>query len=265
MSCVKEDTKPVLKVQGYVKVFTLVLLDMDSAEDLMDFYKSQFLGQLCRLSPNLLAKQVFVQRLVRHITSGDVTMGYIPDICRLTYKYKIGHFIDTFISTGRFPGNSAWGHILKTSVKRLNQRQRESHLDEPCETNISSSLKHSNSDIIWTALKKTPKYSKYCYNAIRILGYSVSKQFVSACKRCGHFSNSHVTHALWLCATSVTRRELICKLYDAMGGEKIRALIRSPLLTQCRQIALFSTQVENGMFVNAHLLITLHKLMYQNQ
>ena len=36
-------------------------------------------------------------------------------------------------------------------------------------------------------------------------------------------------------------------------------------MTQCRQVALFSTQVENGMFVNAHLLTTLHKLMYQNQ
>jgi len=231
-----------------------------------NFYKLQFLGQLCRLSTNLLAKQVFVQRLVRHITYGDVTMAYIPDICRLTYKYTIGHFIDIFISTGRFPGKSAWGHILKTSVKRFNHRQRESHFYEQCETNISASLKHSNSESIWTALKKTPKYSKYCYNAIRILGFSVSRQFVSACKRCGHFSNSHVTHALWLCAkTSVSRRELICKLYDAMDGEKVRALIRSPLLTQCRQIALISTQVENGMFVNAHLLTTLHKLMYQNQ
>jgi len=92
-------------------IFTLVLLDMDSAEDLMDFYKLQFLWQLCRLSPNLLAKQDFVKRLIRHNT----------------------------------------------------------------------------------------------------------------------------------------------------------VLISSPLMTQCRQVALFSTQVENGMFVNAHLLTTLHKLMYQNQ
>ena len=46
------------------------------------------------------------------------------------------------------------------------------------------------------------------------------------------------------------------------GGEKFCALTRSPLLTQCRQIALFATQVQNGLFVNAHLLTTLQKHIY---
>jgi len=111
--------------------------------------------------------------------------------------------------------------------------------------------------------RKNPKYSKYCYNAVRMIGFAVSRQFVSACKRCGKLSNSHVTHAFWFCEkSSLTRRKLICDLNDAMGCEKFCTLIRSPLLSQCRQVALFATQVENGLFVNAHLLTTLHKLMY---
>jgi len=243
--------------------FTLTTMDMESAEELMDFYKLQFLGQLCRLSPNFLAKQVFVQRLIRHISYGDVMFGFIPDICRLVEKYELWHFIDTYISTGRFPGKSAWGRILNTSVKRPNKRQREIILNEQWDTDISYAFKLSNSDNIWTALKKTPKYSKYCYNAVRIIGFAVSRQFVSACKRCGKLSNSHVTHAFWFCEkSSPTRRKLICDLNDAMGREKFCALVRSPLLSQCRQVALFATQVENGLFVNAHLLTTLHKLMY---
>jgi len=47
-----------------------------------------------------------------------------------------------------------------------------------------------------------------------------------------------------------------------MGGETFRELMRSSLLTQCRQVELFSTQ--NGMFVNVHLLTALHKLLYLN-
>jgi len=77
--------------------FTLVSLDMDSAEELIDFYKLKFPGQLFRLSPQLLAKQIFVHNLIRHITYGDVMLGYIPDIYRLAmkYMYKIGHLIQT--------------------------------------------------------------------------------------------------------------------------------------------------------------------------
>ena len=76
-------------------------------------------------------------------------------------------------------------------------------------------------------------------------------------------SNSHVTHAFWLFEkSSLTRRKLIGDLNDAMGVKKLCGLMRSPLLIQCRQVALFATQVENGQFVNAHLLTTLHKLMY---
>ena len=41
---------------------------------------------------------------------------------------------------------------------------------------------------------------------------------VSACKRCGKLSNSHVTHAFWFCEkSSPTRRKLICDQNDAMG------------------------------------------------
>ena len=175
---------------------------MESAEELMDFYKLQFLGQLCRLSPYFLVKQVFVQRLIRHISYGNVMFGFIPDICRLVERYGLGHCIDTciYVSTGWFPGKPAWGRIVNTSVKRPNKRQRKVILNEQWDTDISSAFKLSNSDNIWTALMKTPKYSKYCYNAVRIIGFAVSRQFVSACKRCGKLSNSHVTHAflvLW--------------------------------------------------------------------
>jgi len=81
---------------------TLTSLDMESAEELMDFYKLQFLGQLCRLSPYFLVKQVFVQRLIRHISYGNVMFGFIPDICRLVERYGLGHCIDTciYVSTG---------------------------------------------------------------------------------------------------------------------------------------------------------------------
>jgi len=55
------------------------------------------------------------------------------------------------------------------------------------------------------------------------------------------------------------RRKLKCDLNDAAMGETFCAFMRSPLLTQCYQVALFAVLVENGLFVKAAVLQNLLK------
>ena len=93
--------------------FSLVSLDMESLEEIVDFNKLQFLGQLCRQSPDHIAKQVFVHRLLRHLTHGNVVFGFITDICRIANKYNVDHFIRAFVNSGNFPVKSVLKRILK--------------------------------------------------------------------------------------------------------------------------------------------------------
>ena len=85
--------------------FSLVSLDMESLEEIVDFNKLQFLGQLCRLSPDHIAKQVFVHRLIRHFTHGNIVFSFIQDFWRIAKKYNVDHFIRVFVNSGDFPGN----------------------------------------------------------------------------------------------------------------------------------------------------------------
>jgi len=68
--------------------FSVVSLEIDALEEIVDFNKLQFLDQPCRLSSDPNSKQVFIHRLIRHLAQGDVVFGFIPDICRIAKKYN---------------------------------------------------------------------------------------------------------------------------------------------------------------------------------
>jgi len=100
--------------------FSLVSLDIESIEEIVDFNKLQFLGQLC---PDHIAKQVFVHRLIRHLTHGNVVFGFIPDIWRIAKKYHVDHFIIEFVNSGDFPVKSVW-KLSKEKCKGLKQTSK---------------------------------------------------------------------------------------------------------------------------------------------
>jgi len=179
--------------------FSLVSLDMESLEEIVDLNKLQFLGQLCRWSPDHIAKQVFVHRLIRHFTHGNIVFSFIQDFWRIAKKYNVDHFIRDFVNSWDFPIKSVWKRILKTNVKDFSKHRRALTCNKRFNAKVDTFFKLSNKDNFWGTVKKNLNVAKYCYSAIRLLGYSVSRKFLYRCKHCDKLSDSYVTHALCCC------------------------------------------------------------------
>jgi len=156
---------------------------------------------------------------------------------------------------------SFWKRILKKNVKDSSKHRKAITCNERFNAKVYTFFQLSNKDNFWGTVKKNLNVAKYCYSAIRLLGYSVSRQFPYRCKYCDKLSDSYVTHAIWFCEkTANIRQDLICEIYFALGTRPFQQFIGSPLLAQCRQLALIATRIENGIFVNPKLLSLLFKL-----
>ncbi|KAH3719953.1 hypothetical protein DPMN_062838 [Dreissena polymorpha] len=81
----------------------LSYLNIDSVEELIDFEKLEYFGQLCRLSVRFLAKKVFIHRLVRYCLGCVNMQGLISDIYRLLQKYSLMPALETYLESGVFP------------------------------------------------------------------------------------------------------------------------------------------------------------------
>ena len=79
-------------------IFVLNSLGTIPIEHAIDHKKLIFFGQLCRLPAHYLAKQIFVNRLVRFVSGDRQCQGFIPGIYRLltTVNVKVSYlkFID---------------------------------------------------------------------------------------------------------------------------------------------------------------------------
>jgi hypothetical protein len=115
--------------------YVLSSIDMVSIDSLIDYRKLQFLGQLCRLSNNYVAKDIFNNRLVRFLQFKTPFRGILPDIYRLLQKYQLCDVLHTYTDTGSFPSKIAWKrtltkHIIDTEkLNRYNRLMTSDHGD----------------------------------------------------------------------------------------------------------------------------------------
>ncbi|KAH3834565.1 hypothetical protein DPMN_107895 [Dreissena polymorpha] len=82
----------------------------------MDCSKLKFLGQLCRLSPKYLVKDVFHNRLLRYMNLENQSVGFMADVYRLLGKYGLLQFLNEYIETGLFPTKFTWKMIIDKTV-----------------------------------------------------------------------------------------------------------------------------------------------------
>ncbi|KAH3834591.1 hypothetical protein DPMN_107921 [Dreissena polymorpha] len=82
----------------------------------VDCSKLKFLGQLCRLSPKYLVKDVFHNRLLRYMNLENQSVGFMADVYRLLGKYGLLQFLNEYIETGLFPTKFTWKMIIDKTV-----------------------------------------------------------------------------------------------------------------------------------------------------
>ena len=92
-------------IQGLPKqtrsVIALGLIGSNPIISEIDRKKFIFLGQLCRLPPGVIQKQLFNHRLFSVFHASDVQYGFIPDILRILdkYSFQVMYWMNILVKT----------------------------------------------------------------------------------------------------------------------------------------------------------------------
>jgi len=92
--------------------FSLVTVNSVPLETIADCNKLKFFGQLCRLCPWLMVKDIFLNRLIRFNNFDQQSVGFIPDICRIAQNNDLTDYILTYIESADFPSKFQWKRSL---------------------------------------------------------------------------------------------------------------------------------------------------------
>lgn len=216
--------------------FSLLCVNMVPIEVYIDYKKLQLLGQLCRLSCNYLAKEVFVQRLVRFRNGDKQSVGFIPDITRVASKYNLLDTIDRYVQSGDFPPKPQWNRQLKREILQRNKHRMLSEvIDSGNEWLYPSVIGVDNCSCLWLVSRETPSLAYICRTLLRVIAMFVSRQYDVQCERCLMTTENRVVHWLCMCPQTDYSELWDSVLYD-MGYREYGQFIRLSPLDQCRRI-----------------------------
>ena len=189
----------------------------------VDYKKIMFFGQLCRLDVKFLAKQIFIDRLVRYIDSPYRKKGFIPDIYRILYKYGLLHYLERLMETGCFPPKAQWKNVLKLSISSHETHNRQRKLsDDEC----FSSYMENVADLFtpapfWILGKQNPRLLQDCKRAANILGRLYAREFYQVCTYCGNLFLNGAIHAVFDCSSNEKIRQKLWNDLNRLFGHTV--------------------------------------------
>ena len=78
--------------------------------------KNKLIGQLCRLSPETIHKQMLNHRLFSVFQTPGPKYGFVPDIIRILDKYSLSYSLDEYMQTGRFMTKFSWNRLVRSTI-----------------------------------------------------------------------------------------------------------------------------------------------------
>ena len=142
----------------------LSLLGCRSLESEIDYKKLIFIGQLCLLSTEFLAKDLFNNRLIRYIEDPLNKSGFFPDLCRVLQKYELEYFLNNYAEFGVFPSKYHWKTIVKNSIEKVNISSITIRMDSDPKLKVYSIYNKDllNCSPLWIFCKRHPHKLREC-------------------------------------------------------------------------------------------------------
>ncbi|KAH3693536.1 uncharacterized protein LOC127862565 [Dreissena polymorpha] len=243
--------------------FALASINVNSIENIIDRKKLVFFGQLCRLPNQYLAKQVFINRLVRYLNNDKQTKGFVPEIYRLLYKYQLQSCLDGYLQSGLFPSKQAWKQMLQRSVSAPEHHRQLESIRDVCPTlNLDDVLHVDKPSSLWKISRISPKLSPLIATLMAQLGGFLSRSYPTVCSLCGIHTENKLLHSVCFCS----RRELLRdSLWDAViyqkGSQCFIKLIRKTPLKQIVTLFQMTLSTTDDNRLNNQLAILLLRLV----
>ncbi len=125
-------------------------------------------GQLCNLSCDKLAKDIFVNRLTSYEDNPSIVHGFIPDICSILRKYSLLRVLEQYKQTGTFMSKFQWKQCIKINMCNYEQsRSREGSSNDTLSNYIDIS---SSPSILWTMAIENRSFLKMCRSTVKVIG-----------------------------------------------------------------------------------------------
>ena len=122
----------------------LSLLGWYPIEIQIDKRKLNFLQKLCVMPTYILSRQIFNLRLNLYVIRGFKNqLGFIPDICTLLIKYKLFHYLRSYLVNGTFPSKYTWKGIVNKAVNSAHLQDWKERLQIDTELNRFNAIHHS--------------------------------------------------------------------------------------------------------------------------
>ena len=197
----------------------LCSVGLTSIESEIDYKKLQFFSQLCRLPCKYIAKQIFVNRLLRYVNNDKQTQGFIPDIYRIIVKYNLQNVLQTYMHTSCFPTKYEWKRILKHKIYEYDFNLYNEQLSTIIEGGQSSYMFYMLKPCaIWQLCIRHPNMKLKCKTAMIALSKLFSFCQISTCKKCKTLTENIVEHTINVCSTNNDiRNNLWTAIYESVG------------------------------------------------
>ena len=144
--------------------FVMSLLDFHNIEIEIDYRKLIFFRQLCCLSADYTAKDIFLYRLLNFNNQLSSQRGFIPDIFRILGKYSMMPALQTFIENGTFVSKTSWKTLVNEKIRELCAAERARKVQVNPLLNRIINIRGINRDfIMWELCKQCPNYLSLAY------------------------------------------------------------------------------------------------------
>ena len=178
----------------------LSALGIPSIESEIDYKKLQFFAQLCRLPCRYVAKQIFVNRLIRYLSNDRQTQGFISDIYRLLCKYHLLAYLDSYVETSYFPSKYTWKQILKRNIYEHEHVRMSLRLSSFMEdVHIIHVFNICKPCRIWRICRERPELKSQCQTCITVLAKLFSFSRPEICDKCNNIVENLVEHKINYC------------------------------------------------------------------
>ena len=221
----------------------------------LEIRKLTFFGQICRLNPKYLAKDIFNNRLIRHIELEGQCIGYIPDAYRILQKYDLMNVLRSYVQDGNFPTKRQWKKIVERKVVMNIKNEIQSRIKGNDQWGVTVHVIDSNNySPLWRVAKDNPRIIKVCKTIMNSIGMFVSRQYVRECRHCCLKTVNLVIHKLCYChLLEDKRKHLWTTLIECIGITEFSRFIHLSGLEQSASLLKMISETVDSYFVHFKL------------
>lgn len=172
----------------------------------IDQRKLTFLQKLCTIPTHYLSRKLFNYRLNLFVMKGYCNQrGFVPEICRLLYKYGLFHFISDYMKHAHFPCKYSWKNTIKKAITHTQNNMWQQRINSDRDFDRFIAVHQSVTPLHLWLFSNTNSEIKHAISATKILLY---RQFYTSysCTKCLQETSDINRHILAECDTYTRER-----------------------------------------------------------